>query len=189
MRPGRPREVPLLGENDEIEPPQPAPRLVGAEHKGGIGDSKPKRPSMDQNALCAFTATSAFFFLKLLSNSFLQGYARFRGAGFRYPEDQVFGKSFDPDNRFAELEHRATCAWRNDLENIPLFLVAALCGLLNGIPAEPYTWLLGSYCVLRVLHTLFLIKGTQPGRFLSFVGSVTVMGVVFVWSLRLAGFN
>lgn len=140
---------------------------------------------MNTDALFCFTAASAYLFLKMFLNSGLQGYARFRGLGFKYPEDQAFKKSIAPNEKLADLEFRATAAWRNDLENIPMFVVAALCGLLAGVPLFAYQVLLTAYCGFRTLHTLTLITGKQPWRFIGYAGGISVTGVLFLWSLKL----
>lgn len=137
-----------------------------------------------------FVAASAFLFVKMLFNSFVQGYARFRATGFRYPEDTFL----DPKNvdesykeRLSRLEHRATAAWRNDLENIPMFLVAAYCGLISHIPMESYQSLVLAFCLARAFHTVALLVGRQPWRFLFFLAGVSVTLTLFLWSLKLQG--
>ncbi len=147
---------------------------------------------MEQQALCVFVATSAYLYLKMTANSLVQGYCRFRGLGFSYPEDRSLLGGPEPQSNdphpLEDLHWRAGSAWRNDLENIPIFLVAALCGLLTGIPAEPYGWLLILFASARTLHTAFLLKSWQPTRFLAFATGQTVTGVLFLWSLWRVGF-
>ena len=136
--------------------------------------------------LVTLVAAATFLFFKMLANTAVQAYSRFRGAGFRYPEDKLFGKPFEQENPYADLELRGASAWRNDLENIPLFLFAALLGLLTEIPAQPFAWLLGSYCFFRTVHTLCLVKGLQPWRTVSFTMAILMAAALFLWSLWLA---
>lgn len=145
---------------------------------------------MNPEAVCILSTAAAFLFLKMQVNSVLQGYARAKGVGFVYPEDQAFfgGPKGQERSHYEDLHYRATAAWRNDVENIPIFLVAAVCALLSGVPLEAFRWLLIGYCVCRSLHTFCLVKSLQPWRFLVFATGNTITGVLFVWSLRLAGF-
>ncbi|MCA9794507.1 MAG: MAPEG family protein [Candidatus Eremiobacteraeota bacterium] len=145
---------------------------------------------MNQDAVAVLAATATFLFLKMQTNSVLQGYARAKGVGFVYPEDQAFfgGPKGQERSHYEDLHFRATAAWRNDVENIPMFLMAAVCGLLAGVPLEAFRLLLIGYCVCRSLHTVFLVKSVQPWRFLLFATGNTITGVLFLWSLRLVGF-
>ncbi len=139
-----------------------------------------------------FIATAAFLFLKMQSNSFVQAYSRFRGAGFKYPEDSIFGdRGVDEAQvqRMDDLEYRATACWRNDLENIPFFIVAALCGLMAGIPTAAYQALMIGYCAARSLHSITLLFGKQPWRTIFFVIGTSITCTLFLWSLKLQGWT
>lgn len=139
-----------------------------------------------------FVATSAYLFLKMHFNSFFQGYARARGSGFKYPEDRLFDSSPKPEEqikKMEDLEWRATACWRNDLENIPLFFVAALCGLMSGIPLPAYKALLVAFCIARTLHSASLLFGRQPWRFIFFLVGMCITSTLFVWSLSLQGWG
>lgn len=138
-----------------------------------------------------FTATAAFLFLKMTANSFVQAYTRIRGVGFGYPEDvSTFkGRERVQEHPLKDLHERAGAAWRNDCENLPIFLVAALCGAVAQVPLQAYTALLVAFCGLRLVHFVSLLKAAQPWRFLSFVAAQSIIGTLFVWSLRLQGWS
>jgi glutathione S-transferase len=135
-----------------------------------------------------FVASSAYLFLKMFANSGVQGYARFRWKSFKYREDQgFFGAPFDENRPQPELLMRADAAWRNDLENIPMFVVAALCGALSGVPLPLYRVLVLAFCAARTLHTPCLLFGWQPWRFLSFALGIASTLLLYGVSLRQLG--
>ncbi len=70
--------------------------------------------------------------------------------------------------------------WRNDVENLPLFLVLALSWMLSGAgPVE--AWLLfGLYVGLRWLHTGAYLAGLQPWRAILYLGSLAVCWTIAV---------
>jgi uncharacterized MAPEG superfamily protein len=143
---------------------------------------------MEQQTLTYFVAASAYLYLKMFANTGVQAYARFRYKSFKYKEDSpFFREELDPEKPEPEILVRASAAWRNDLENIPIFLVAALCGLLTGVNPSLYGWLLVAFCAGRTVQTVTLILGKQPWRFLGYVAGQIATGTMFVMSLRQLG--
>ena len=135
-----------------------------------------------------FVASSAYLFLKMFANSGVQGYARFRWKSFRYQEDQgFFGAPFDEHRPQPDLLMRADAAWRNDLENIPMFIVASLCALMTGVSLPLYKACVVSFCAARTLHTPCLLFRWQPWRFLAFASGVAATLVLYASSLRQLG--
>jgi uncharacterized MAPEG superfamily protein len=135
--------------------------------------------------LSVFVAGSAFLFLKMFANTGVQGYCRFRYKSFKYREDEpFFGVALESARPQPELLTRADACWRNDLENIPAFWVASLCGMLVPIDLGTYTGLVVTYCAARFLHTVFLLWGRQPWRFLAYAVALFCCGLMFVSSLR-----
>lgn len=98
--------------------------------------------------------------LKMWANSAVQAIARFKYKTFVNPEDaKFFGAMLKTDMSVQSVEHplvqRATLCWRNDLENIPLFMVLSLGYVLIG---GSEIWALVYFSVFvfaRVLHTIF----------------------------------
>lgn len=145
---------------------------------------------MEHSPLTVFVGACAFLYLKMLANSMVQAYCRFRYKSFKYREDEPFFRcKFEDQEPQPELLTRADAAWRNDHENIPIFLAAALCGLLTGVPLPVYTGLVVAFCVGRSTQTLCLLKGIQPWRFIGFVTGQICTSALFIWSLRLLGWS
>lgn len=143
---------------------------------------------MDQQSLTYFVAGSAYLYLKMLGNSGVQGFARFRHKNPKYKEDApFFGGTSGMDQPQPELLVRADACWRNDLENVPIFIVAALAGLLAGVPSGLYGILVFAFCAGRTLHTVTMLIGKQPWRFLGYLTGVISTGVMFTLSLRQLG--
>lgn len=143
---------------------------------------------MDQQSLCAFVATSAYLFVKMFANSAVQGFTRMRMKAPKFAEDgKFFGGNTDPEGPLGELLARADGCWRNDLENIPIFLVAALCGLMAGVPYGLYLPLLLAFCLARTLQTVSLLLALQPWRAIGYGAGLVCTGAMFVLSLRQFG--
>lgn len=127
-----------------------------------------------------------FLAAKMWANALVQAYARFRYRQFVNPEDarlvwQLMGEPCLPNTQEHLLVQRGDRCWRNDLENIPMFLLIALgYGLLEGSAAY-----LGIFAIARIAHTLFYLAGLQPWRFLSYLLGVGATGAVAVHSLTL----
>jgi uncharacterized MAPEG superfamily protein len=143
---------------------------------------------MDQNTLSYFVSGSAYLFLKMFGNTAVQGYARFRYKSHKYQEDsRLFRAPADRETPQPEILTRADAAWRNDLENIPIFIVAALCGLMTGLPAPLYGALVFAFCAGRTVQTVALLAALQPWRFLGYATGVVTTGLMFALSLRQLG--
>ncbi|WP_431703187.1 MAPEG family protein [Pseudomonas sp. BR20] len=105
--------------------------------------------------------------LKMFGIPCYQGFFRLRGLAFTNREDAaVFKRAAHP----VELPQvsRASRAWANDLENIPLFFVlGGLCVAL-GTAGAPTAWLFGGFTLARMAHTLMYLAGWQPWRTLAY---------------------
>ena len=143
---------------------------------------------IDKAGLSIFVATTAYLFLKMFANTGAQAAGRLRYKSYKYREDEpFFGTKFDEQPPQPEYLTRAEGAWRNDLENIPIFLFAALCGLLSGLPLGTYKALCIAFCAARTLHTVFLLSGLQPWRFICYFVGVVSTGAMFATSLHALG--
>ena len=143
---------------------------------------------MNHECLSIFVATSAYLFLKMFSNSLVQGYARFRTQNFKYAEVQkFFGKNDEAPKAQTDFQNRADAVWRNDLENIPVFYVASLCALLTGINPVSYKLLAWGFCVVRSIHTVTLLKPLQPWRTIAFAAGISCTAMLFKLSLTSLG--
>ncbi|OCT32705.1 MAPEG family protein [Pseudomonas putida] len=129
------------------------------------------------SALSVYASCVVLLFLKMLAISCYQGYYRLRWHAFVNSEDAaVFQRS--PQRAERPEVVRAMQAWRNDLENIPLFIALGGLALALGAPASTTAWLSGVFTGARVLHTLMYLTGLQPWRTLSYgVGVMCLMGL------------
>ena len=59
---------------------------------------------------------------------------------------------------------RAAAAWRNDLENIPIFLFLGLIYVTLGCWPEGAYIYFSIFVVARILHTIAYLRGLQPAR-------------------------
>lgn len=125
--------------------------------------------NLDRAALGYWVVTSFVLFVKMFANSGVQAFVRMSNRAFVRPDDAAFfGRGAAPLERELPLSDRAQQCWRNDLENIPIFLFLTLGLVLLGGSAY---WV-GVYCTLfvigRVLHTIFYLNPRQPHRNLAF---------------------
>lgn len=135
-------------------------------------------------ALPAFAATLLALFAKTSATSLLQVASRLRARTFLLPEDaRMLG--VEPVQEEAAIVRRFAGVWRNDVENLPLFLALALTYVLAGAPATGASVLFGAYVLLRYLHTGAYLGGLQPGRALCYLGSLAVCWAIAVKALLL----
>jgi uncharacterized MAPEG superfamily protein len=132
----------------------------------------------------AFVAALLALFAKTSATSVLQVASRLRARTFLLPEDaRMLGVK--PVDEEAEIVRRFAGVWRNDMENLPLFLALALAYVLAGAPASVAWWLFGAYVALRYLHSGAYLAGLQPGRALCYLGSLAVCWIIAVRTLLL----
>ncbi len=116
-------------------------------------------------AFAAWATTTALLFVKLFGNSAIQGLVRLKHRQFVKPEDAKFyGRNAPPAAAEHILVERAAAVWRNDLENIPIFLILALGVVLAG---DEGTWtaaLCAAFVLGRLAHTAFFLFPRQPHR-------------------------
>jgi uncharacterized MAPEG superfamily protein len=114
-----------------------------------------------------YTITAIVLALKMAAISIVQGRARVSAGIFTNPED---AKAFGGQQASAEapMVERANKAWRNDLENIPIFLIIAWIYVAAGLSAGAFV----IYCIVfmaaRIIHTICYLNSIQPGRTVAF---------------------
>ncbi len=121
--------------------------------------------------------------LKLSLTSLAQVVTRLRARTFLLPEDAALMRATAVANE-APAVARFAQVWRNDLENLPFFLICALAYTLAGAPATPAWWLFGLYTGLRVAHTAVYLAKLQPWRAIFYLGSLATMWIVAVRAAR-----
>ncbi len=123
---------------------------------------------VDRFALEYWALAAVLLFAKMFVNSGVQGWTRIRNKAFVHPEDAAFFGGVQPRERELPLVETAADAWRNDLENIPIFLFLSLGAVLLG----GTSFWVGGYCAVfvlaRALHTAFYFAHRQPHRNLAY---------------------
>jgi prostaglandin-E synthase 1 len=101
------------------------------------------------------------------------------------PEDAArFGAELT-NTEHPEVE-RVLRAHRNDLENIPNFLVLGLIAVLAGAPVLGLQICFIAYTAARVGHSIAYIKSMQPWRSISFgVGQLSTLALMVMIFVRL----
>jgi len=125
-----------------------------------------------------YALTVVILTLKMAAISVVQGRARVSSRTFTNPED---ARAFGGKQAAEELPmvQRGARAWRNDLENIPMFLIAAWVYVSSGLSAVAFV----VYCVVfmaaRVGHTIFYLNAIQPARTIAYtVGALTSLALI-----------
>jgi uncharacterized MAPEG superfamily protein len=125
-----------------------------------------------------YAITAIVLALKMALISIVQGRARTSAGIFTNPED---AKAFGGQQASAEapMVERANKAWRNDLENIPIFLIIAWIYVAAGLSTGAFV----IYCIVfmaaRIIHTICYLNAIQPGRTIAFtVGALTMLALM-----------
>lgn len=135
---------------------------------------------MMHGALSVYAVCVVVLFLKMQAISCYQGYYRLRYKAFTNGEDAAF---FGRSANVEELPQvsRASRAWANDLENIPVFFAMAGLAIALGATEVAIIWLSVVFTVARVAHTLCYLRGMQPWRTVSFaLGLLCLLGLAAV---------
>lgn len=142
-------------------------------------------PQIPAPSLIFWAIGAIYLFLKMHALDLAQGYARKRAQVLAVPEDaKVFGPGAVGGS--SDLLKRADNCWRNDTQNIPMFLILAAAYLLLG--ASPFGMGLAMlvFCLSRSLHSVAYLRGWQPWRSLAFfVGFLATIGVCVTIVMRL----
>lgn len=136
-------------------------------------------------ALPVFALALVALFAKTTLTSALQVVSRLRAGVFPIAEDARLMRK-PPADAEADFVRRCANVWRNDTENLPLFIALALTYTLLGAPAAAAQALFGTYVLLRYLHTLVFLRGLQPWRAITYLVGLGVCWAIAVRSLLLA---
>ena len=122
-----------------------------------------------------YAITAIVLTLKMAAISIVQGRARTSSGIFTNPED---ARTFGTQQASAEapMVDRASKAWRNDLENIPIFLIIAWIYVYAGLSAGAFVIYCLVFMAARIAHTICYLNAIQPFRTIFFtVGAVTML--------------
>ncbi len=125
-----------------------------------------------------YAITAIVLAIKMSAISIVQGRARVAAGVFVNPEDaKTFRASEGPED--APAVRRASRAWLNDLENIPIFLI--LCGIyvMAGLSAGAFVIYCLIFIVARIAHTICYLNSIQPLRTISYtVGAIVTVALM-----------
>jgi uncharacterized MAPEG superfamily protein len=130
----------------------------------------------------AITAIALAF--KMAAISVMQGRARLASKVFVNPEDAI---AFGGKATAAEVPavQRGAQAWRNDLENIPIFLILAWIYVLAGLSVAAFAVYCGVFVLARIAHTVCYLNSIQPWRTHSFtVGALATLALMLHLLIR-----
>jgi glutathione S-transferase len=125
-----------------------------------------------------YAITAIILTLKMSSLAIVQGRARVKAGIFVNPEDaRTFGAKVAPQE--VPTVERAAKAWRNDLENIPIFLILAWIYVTAGLSTTAFIVYCIVFMLARISHTICYLNSIQPLRTISFtVGAVAMVSMM-----------
>jgi uncharacterized MAPEG superfamily protein len=129
---------------------------------------------MPMTAYQLYALTTVILFFKMLSISVVQGVGRASASQFVTPEDAEFFAHTAPAAEEAPIVKRAVNAWRNDVENIPIFLFLGLIYVTLGCSPRSAAIYFTIFVVARILHTITFLRGLQPWRTIFFTIGMVV---------------
>jgi uncharacterized MAPEG superfamily protein len=125
-----------------------------------------------------YAITAIVLALKMSAIAIVQGRARTGAGVFLNPEDAaMFGGKAVPEE--PEMVQRANRAWRNDLENIPIFLILAWIYVAASLSATAFVIYCVAFMAARIAHTICYINSIQPWRTGAFmVGAIAMLALI-----------
>src|SRR5271169_4184270 len=127
-----------------------------------------------------YALTTVILFFKMFANSIVQGIGRVNSKTFVTAEDAEFFAHVPPAPDEAPIVKRAAMVWRNDLENIPIFLFLGLIYVTLGCWPEGAFIYFSIFAAARILHTIAYLRGMQPARTLFYVLGLTICFILSV---------
>jgi uncharacterized MAPEG superfamily protein len=127
-----------------------------------------------------YAATTVILFFKMSAISLAQGRARMGNMSFAIPEDAKFFANAQPLAEELPAVRRAANAWRNDLENIPIFLFLGIIYVMANLSVAGAAIYFTIFTLARIAHTFFYLNAMQPGRTIAYtIGAIaaTVMAI------------
>ena len=125
-----------------------------------------------------YALTTIILALKMSAISVVQGRARTSAGVFVNPEDaKFFGAKQAPEE--VPAVQRAARAWRNDLENIPIFLILAWIYVAAELSTGTFLIYCAVFVVARILHTIFYLNSIQPLRTIMYtIGAIASLALM-----------
>lgn len=125
-----------------------------------------------------YAITAIVLAFKMFAIAIVQGRGRLSAGIFVNPEDaKTFGAKEAPEE--APIVQRAARAWRNDLENIPIFLILAWIYVAAGLSSVAFAVYCLVFMAARIAHTFCYIKAIQPMRTIVFtIGAFAMLALI-----------
>ncbi|HJU10153.1 MAG TPA: MAPEG family protein [Candidatus Binataceae bacterium] len=125
-----------------------------------------------------YAITTIVLALKMAAISIVQGRARVGAGVFTNPEDaKAFGGRQAPAE--VPMVERASRAWRNDLENIPIFLILGWIYVTAALSALAFIIYCSIFMAARIIHTFCYLNAIQPGRTIAYtVGALVTLALM-----------
>ncbi|XP_057662318.1 microsomal glutathione S-transferase 1-like [Diorhabda carinulata] len=138
--------------------------------------------SLENDVLRSYLFYSTILILKMMFMSFFTGSKRFKHKAFANPEDAQKLKLKPKTDENVERVRRAHL---NDIENIPLFFVAAVIYILTNPTPSIAKMLFLVYTVARIAHTFVyaVVPIPQPARGISWFIGTAITGYMTITSL------
>lgn len=126
-----------------------------------------------------FAVCAVLLFLKMFALSLMQGYHRIGKRQFPNPEDAAVVGRRPVTEDLPEVQ-RAQRAWRNDLENIPVFFALGLIYVLVDASPQAAPSLFVTFTASRYVHSVTYLLALQPWRTLAYgIGIGCLFGMSF----------
>ncbi|MGD0120374.1 MAG: MAPEG family protein [Candidatus Binatus sp.] len=127
-----------------------------------------------------YSLITVILFFKMFANSVVQGLARTGTKTYVTPEDARFFGAPAPAADELPIVKRAAACWRNDLENIPIFLFLALIYVTLGCWPQGAFIYFTIFVIARILHTFAYMRGMQPARTIAYSIGLVICFIVSV---------
>ncbi|XP_078611354.1 microsomal glutathione S-transferase 1-like [Branchiostoma floridae x Branchiostoma japonicum] len=125
--------------------------------------------SFNNPVFASYAAYAGLASMKMMGMTLVTVYHRLTKGVFMNPEDTSFGAK---DKGVVRTDHpaieRVRRLHRNDLENIPPFLVVAFLYVLTKPSSDVAVWHFRAFLACRLLHTACYLGGLQPWRAIFF---------------------
>jgi glutathione S-transferase len=122
------------------------------------------RSVIAQQPLDVWTLAAVVLFLKMFAIALYQGRHRLTSKVFAKEEDAAYWGDGTVAERDLPQVERAQRALRNDLENIPMFLLLAFAYLLYDLWEQGAYIYIGLFVIARIVHTWSYLRPRQPLR-------------------------
>lgn len=135
-------------------------------------------------ALATLGIVTCVLVLKMTAVGLATTFQRMRHLRFASPEDLALVPDASTE-RHDDIE-RARRAHRNDLENIPPFLLVALFFALTRPPATAVAIYYWGFTAARIAHSVFYLRSAQPFRTVSYtIGWLALVAMTIHTWMRL----